>query len=317
LNNGGYSLSISTPIGYQASEETKEIEVKGLPHEVNFELTPLEIMPQQRSRGYWAHQLHKALQNKPRDYTINDFAELAGLINVHFNNNPINPVDFYSVPQPASQADSLDVLKQLLHMQNTDEWQPLLKRLANSQLMALMLNVVAGKVSQTEVITADGLTVSQAITYCDMLVNDEIDPPDDNGPGHGSPWCRYIRASYILIKANLGIEIEAGLIPPDVIQIAYRINDQEVLPEGFELSQNYPNPFNPVTQINFTLPEATDIQLTIFNIAGQKVATLFDGYKEAGSHSVTWDGSKYASGIYFYHIKAGEYTATRKMTLLK
>jgi len=307
LNNGDYSISISTPLGYQAGEETKEIEVKGLPHEVNFELTPLEITPQQRSRGYWAHQLHKAIQNKPKDYTIEDFANLTGLINIHFNNNQINPVDFYSVPQPASQTDSLNVLKKLLHMRNTDEWQPFLKRLANSQLMALMLNVVSGKVSQTEPITTDGLTISQAITYCDML----------NGPGHGSPWCRYIRASYILIKANLGIEIEAGLIPLDVIQIAYRIHDQEVLPEGFELSQNYPNPFNPATQINFTLPEATEVNLTIFNVAGQKVTTLLDGYKEAGSHTVTWDGSKFASGVYFYHIKAGEFTATRKMTLLK
>jgi len=316
LDNGSYSVTISTPLGYQAGEETKEIEVRGLPHEVNFELTPLEITPQQRSRGYWAHQLHKALQNKPKDYTSGDFADLTGLINIHFNNNQINSVDFYSVPQPANRADSLDLLQDLLHMRNTGEWQPFLKRLANSQLMALMLNVVSGKVSQTHRITSDGLTISQAITYCDMLVNDEIDPPDE-GPGHGSQWCRYIRASYILVKANLGIEIESGIIPPDVIEIAYRIHNKEILPQGFELGQNYPNPFNPKTNIDFTLPKRADVKLDIYNIMGQKVATVADASYEAGDHAVTWDGSKSASGVYFYKLTAGEFEQTRKMLLLK
>lgn len=80
---------------------------------------------------------------------------------------------------------------------------------------------------------------------------------------------------------------------------------------------NYPNPFNPTTQIYFTLPEASEVRLTIFNIVGQKVETLLDTYKEAGSHSVSWDGSKYASGIYFYQLKAGGYSESRRMMVLK
>ena len=93
--------------------------------------------------------------------------------------------------------------------------------------------------------------------------------------------------------------------------------DDRNIPIDYDLGNNYPNPFNPVTTISFSLPVASQVSLDVFNIAGQKVATLLDGYKEAGSHTVTWDGGKQASGIYFYHIKAGEFTATRKMTLLK
>jgi hypothetical protein len=318
LNNGSYSVAISTPLGYQADDETQQIEVRGLPHEVNFALTQLEITPQQRSRGYWAHQLHKALRNKPKDFTLDEFSNFTSLISAHFNQNAINPVDFYTVPQPADQSDSLQVLKKLLHMRNTGEWEPFLKRLAKSQLMALMLNVVSGKVSQTHEISDDGRTVSQAITYCDMLVNDEIDPPDDNGPGHGSPWCRYIRASFVLGFVNLGITVPVGMIPEDVIQIAYRIHsNEEIVPDEFALNQNYPNPFNPVTEISFNLPHSTDVKLEIFNIMGQKITTLIDKGLEAGSHKITWDGSNVASGVYFYRIQAGELNATRKMVLLK
>lgn len=323
LDNGFYSVAISTPLGYQADDETQEIVVRGLPHEVNFDLTQLEIIPQQRSRGYWAHQLHKALQNKPKHYTLDDFANFANLIDVHFNNNEINPVDFYNVPQPADQNDSLRVLKKLLHMRRTGDGSPFLKRLARAQLITLMLNVVSGKVSQTNEISANGRTISQAITYCDMLVNDEIDPPDDGGPGCGSPWFRYQRASFILLKCNMGLTVPDEMIPADVVQIAYRVrNEQETLPEDFVLHQNYPNPFNPVTEISFNLPNAGDVTLEVYNIMGQKVNTLINERFEAGNHSVTWDsrdnnGHSVSSGIYFYRLTTDEFIDTKKMILLK
>jgi len=317
IPNGEYSLTVVTPLGYLTEEETKEIVVDHCPVSVDFSLSGLEITPQQRSRGYWAHQLHKALQDRADDYTLGDFAELAGLINVHFNQNQINPVDFYSVPQPASQKDSLDVLTRLLHMRQTGDDSPFLKRLANAQLMALLLNVVSGNVSQTHEISADGRTISQAVTYCDLLVNDEIEPPADGGPGQGSPWCRYIRASYILLKCNLDLTVPADMIPEDVMQIAYRIHNEENLPEGFELHQNYPNPFNPVTELSFNLPAAANVSLDIFNIAGQKVATLYKGKLAPGEHSYQWDAGSVASGVYFYRLDTGEYTATKKMVLLK
>jgi len=89
------------------------------------------------------------------------------------------------------------------------------------------------------------------------------------------------------------------------------------LPKFFSLSQNYPNPFNPVTEIKYTLPRDGYVRLDIFNISGQKIATLVDEEQRVGYKSVRWDAGSFSSGIYFYRLKAGDFTKTRKMILLK
>lgn len=322
LLNGNYVISIVVPLGFTANSETEVVSVRGLAHGFDFELTNLQITPQQRSRSYWSHQLLKALQNKPQDYSLAMFANFTNLINQHFNNNPINPVDFYQVPQPASDADSLEVLQKLLHMINTSADEPLMQRLAKSELMALMLNVVSGKVSQTHIASRDGSTISQVITYCDMLVNDEITPANDGGPGCGSPWLRYIRASFILALANSNLKVPSGMIPANVAQILYRQGSSNQLPTAFALKQNYPNPFNPSTTIAFDLPKSQRVSLEIINVLGQKVVTIVDTEMPAGSHEIAWDGRdangvQVPSGVYLYRLKADSYTETRKMMLLK
>jgi hypothetical protein len=85
----------------------------------------------------------------------------------------------------------------------------------------------------------------------------------------------------------------------------------------FELYQSYPNPFNPVTTISFALPQATLVQLSIFDIQGSKVEDLISGWKEAGIHEITWDASGLSSGIYFYSIKAADFKTVKKMILVK
>ncbi|MFH1374197.1 MAG: T9SS type A sorting domain-containing protein [bacterium] len=94
------------------------------------------------------------------------------------------------------------------------------------------------------------------------------------------------------------------------------------LPHDFVLHQNYPNPFNPSTQINFSLPQASDVKLEVYNVLGQQVVTLLDDFREAGAHTVSWNstdnsGKQVSSGVYFYRIQAADYTDTRKMLLLK
>jgi len=88
------------------------------------------------------------------------------------------------------------------------------------------------------------------------------------------------------------------------------------------LNQNYPNPFNPLTTISYSLPEATEVRLTVFNILGQQVIVLVDGFQEAGQYDVSWnstnsDGQRVASGIYIYRIKTADLTDVKKMVLLK
>jgi len=89
------------------------------------------------------------------------------------------------------------------------------------------------------------------------------------------------------------------------------------VPTKFELSQNYPNPFNPTTRIKFSLPEAGNVKLTLFNVLGQEVKILANESKESGVHIINFDASDLNSGIYVYKLEAGAFTQTRKMTLLK
>lgn len=107
----------------------------------------------------------------------------------------------------------------------------------------------------------------------------------------------------------------------NLVLAEYVVTDTEkpglTQPRKFELSQNYPNPFNPSTNINFNIPEATDVQLSVYNALGQKVATLVNSKMSAGAHSVSWDAQNMASGLYIYKIQAGDFTQTRKMILMK
>ncbi len=93
--------------------------------------------------------------------------------------------------------------------------------------------------------------------------------------------------------------------------------NQVVVPTEFSLGSNYPNPFNPSTTIEFGLPTASDASITIYNITGQQVARVADGYYAAGRHTVTWDADRHASGVYFYRLETSAYVETRKMVLLK
>jgi hypothetical protein len=87
--------------------------------------------------------------------------------------------------------------------------------------------------------------------------------------------------------------------------------------KDFQLFQNYPNPFNPSTAIRFEIIENANVNLSIYNVLGQKVAELINSELPAGIHSVSFNANNLSSGIYFYELKAGTYTSVRKMELLK
>ncbi len=88
-------------------------------------------------------------------------------------------------------------------------------------------------------------------------------------------------------------------------------------PIAFELRQNYPNPFNPSTAISYQLSAVSHATLTVYDILGRRIATLVDGVMPAGTHTVTFDASRLASGIYFYRLSAGNFTAVKKMMLVR
>jgi len=89
------------------------------------------------------------------------------------------------------------------------------------------------------------------------------------------------------------------------------------IPEKFELSQNYPNPFNPATNINYNIPADSKVSIKIFDMSGKEVSILVNEYKSAGYYSVNFNASALSSGVYFYSITADNFTATKKMMLIK
>jgi len=94
-------------------------------------------------------------------------------------------------------------------------------------------------------------------------------------------------------------------------------NDNIEVPTTYSLQQNYPNPFNPVTTIRYGLPEAGNVEITIYNTLGQEICKLVDGYRQAGYHVVSWDASNLSSGLYFYRLETGDFVSVRKMVLVK
>ncbi len=89
------------------------------------------------------------------------------------------------------------------------------------------------------------------------------------------------------------------------------------LPNDFSIAQNYPNPFNPTTAIQYNLPINSDVNLTVYDIQGRRIETLVDDNQSAGNHIVIWNAADKPSGVYFYNIRAGDFSETKRMTLVK
>lgn len=107
-------------------------------------------------------------------------------------------------------------------------------------------------------------------------------------------------------------------VQPDYAQLATSTEDVESTPNAFSLDQNYPNPFNPTTNISFNLPNASNVTLAVYNLLGQRVATLINGKTMTnGVHSVAFDARALSSGVYIYRLEAGSFVSNKRMTLIK
>lgn len=133
-------------------------------------------------------------------------------------------------------------------------------------------------------------------------------------------------ANVIIKQVTLGLDItddQDTVVVDLIVDTPTDVDDMGgPLPTVFSLEQNYPNPFNPTTSIEFNLPKASHVRLTVYNVLGQKVKDLIDGSLSAGNKHVEWDGTDQTgqtvqSGIYFYRISASEFSQTRKMMFLK
>jgi hypothetical protein len=103
----------------------------------------------------------------------------------------------------------------------------------------------------------------------------------------------------------------------DFVGVVTGVEDEVAVPEEYSLKQNYPNPFNPTTTIEYSLPEAGIVKVSIYNVLGQQITTLVNQFKSKGSHKVTFDAKNLPSGIYFYKMESNNFVQTKKLMLLK
>lgn len=164
-----------------------------------------------------------------------------------------------------------------------------------------LLNQLKGMLPQDAngnvVVNDSSVTLAQAQAAYDYLMVSE-----DRSYGIHNP-----AFVYGILKAS--IEALGGVVAAG--------NDNSSLPHDFDLSQNYPNPFNPATTIEYKVPEASDVRVVVYDALGKQVAVLVDGHQNAGSYTLSFNGSNLASGIYFCRMEAKGFVKVNKMLLLK
>ncbi len=308
LDGGNYLVVIHSPLGYEVpSAETVISLCCNTDATVNFNLTCSNTTGSPRSIGFWKHQFSVATGGKgSAQVTAETLCNLLNAIQQHFNEHTTNPVEVYQPPASNSCADKLNTGNLILNSKGSV---PKTVK-ARQQLFALLLNVAAGFLHQARIISEDGATVAQAISYCDQLLDDP----------HGN----HELAKKLAEKINDGETVESGRIPLSTQDIRYKTGIRENhLATSVQLFENYPNPFNPSTNIVFELPNSMFVTLKVYDVLGREVATLAENeLYESGTHEIEFNASHLTSGLYFYRLSAlgGDgtlFNTLKRMTLLK
>jgi hypothetical protein len=146
---------------------------------------------------------------------------------------------------------------------------------------------------------------------------------DDEGENQYRAWERLTGVDYSYQRFNEPSDF-SWLLDSDLwIALLYTKglssvrNENTSIPGGYALSQNYPNPFNPSTTISFSLPQPGDVTIALYDVLGKEIAQMVNERLEAGQYSVSFSAHSLPSGLYFYHMRAGNFSETKKMTLIK
>ena len=170
--------------------------------------------------------------------------------------------------------------------------------------------------------TVDALTQTAAATGAyavGALAGAGVDVNDSDHDFDGTNGRLVFQVGNNCIPRNQYVAVQSNWVNTGTAGVN---SDESLIPKEFALYDNYPNPFNPTTQIAVDLPEAATTEITVWNIMGQRVATLYAGDLNAGHHSLNFNGrdsngKQLTSGMYLYRVAAGKYNATKKMTLMK
>lgn len=294
---GTYEVAIVAPLGYVATPAAQDVVLAtpdGLVAALGIELVCQPIAAQPRSMAYWKHQVNVYLTGKGHaQESLADLLSYIDLIVERFNENPLNPIALYDAGAAGTE-DRLRELQRLLTVNRGGN-----KNLrARQHLLGLLLNVVSLRISQGEVISADGATVSQAITHCYTMVADDLGSNDQT-------------AQAIAEAINAGEQVAAGLIPLTTANITYRNPLGVIAPAAgslvFAFDGVRPNPSRGAITLAFTLDQDEAARAEVFDVVGRRVAEHMWRELGAGRHAVALPGqAELGAGVYTVRLTHGE-----------
>jgi hypothetical protein len=303
---GEYRVAMVTPLGYYVDPSTQTVTLTGdqLAGTLNFTAECIQVCARPRNSCYWKGEVnsHKGGRCGEREKHHHgrcehdeSFEQMLGYVDLiveHFNQNIVNPVIIYD---PAAAGSPIQKIRELL---TVNRGETMLDN-AKQEMLALLLNVVSGKIAQTQVISSNGATVSQAITYCNDLITDGINSND-------------CVARNIADIINNGHRVPSGMVPSSTRVITYRDQVGPAVALQFALAAPSPNPVRGTNvNLSFTVGRSGAVNLAICDVAGRKVRVLASGQREPGNYHLTWDGRDdsgrpVTSGVYYIKLAAAE-----------
>ncbi len=293
---GAYTVGIVLPLGYTTASASQEVALTtpdGLVAAQPFSFNCQVNAAQPRGIGYWKHQVNVYLTGKGRaEETLAELLHYTDELVVHFNENLVNPVIVY-VSGATNTNDKLLQLQQLL---TVNRGGTTLDR-AKQEILSLLLNVVSGKINQTEQISDNGATVSQAITYSHDLI---VDGDPGNDP----------TAQAIGELINGGQRVPSGMVPATTRVITYDRRPTPTEPHApvaLRLGPIAPNPATLDATLTFALPSDAPAMLEIHDLAGRLIARQQVGSRGVGIHTFRLaEVGRLRPGIYLVRlIQAG------------
>lgn len=303
---GDYTVGIVLPLGYSTGSASQTVTLAtpdGSLAAQAFALTCQVVAAQPRVMGFWKHQVNVYLTGKGHaQETLAALLHYIDELVVHFNQNLVNPVIVY-VPGATATQDKLLQLQQLL---TVNRGGTTLDR-AKQQLLALLLNVVSGKISQTEEISDNGATVSQAITHSyDLIV--------DGDPGNDAT------AQTIGELINGGQRVPSGMVPAGTRVITYdqRPAPREHAPVALGLGPIAPNPATLDATIVFVLPTDAQAVLEVVDLAGRMVTRHEVGSRGAGMHTFRLaEIRNLRTGVYLIRLSQGRESLVKRLAVIR
>ncbi|SYZ74783.1 exported hypothetical protein [Candidatus Zixiibacteriota bacterium] len=312
LSPGSYIVDLNVPLGFDPiGSPSTLVTIADTGIQVDYKLR--DITTGNVADYWWWRRQIEALRDNPSadvGITIDDIDNFGSSIFDHFyqrtDQYAMRIDDATYADNPARALTFNDIAGFWLDSDNDSTSARIRKH-----LLACLLNVASNRLSQNTVVSVDGATASQAITYlAGRYAGGDVND--------ATIW-------YNLSLIHTQQLIAAGVIPLSTPNIMYKPDStihNGSLANEFGLAQNRPNPFNPVTTIRYAVPAPGHVSLEVFDLLGRKVRTLVDDMKSAGIYRIEWDGrdegnQPVSSGVYFYKLRAGSVIQTRKMLLLK